>query len=277
MYSTTPVRLALATTCAGTSDELAQVPGAVMRPGALKRALVVVGCGVLTVTLSACQSTEDESAKIGRQAGALAAGPAALKLGAVNHSVRVSDVTLLKSSGRTAVAARLTASTSRTQLNVPVLVKVTGAGGKLLYTNETGGVEESLQRMALLRPHQGAWWVDDQVLVSQSSTGVKVAVGTGSSPRPGDRAPALATKRVRLEAQSGLSVLSGKLVNESGRALSKVPVFAVGLRAGKVVAAGRAIVSELPGRVSASVPFQIFLVGNPAGAMFELSAVPAAA
>jgi hypothetical protein len=247
-----------------------------MRPGALKRALVVAGCGVLTVTLSACVSTQDESAKIGREAGALAAGPAALKLGAANHTVRVSDATLLKSSGRVAVAVRFTASSSRPQLNVPVLVNVTGAAGKVLYTNETGGVEASLQRMALLRPHHSAWWVDDQMLVSQRTTGVKVRVGTGKRPRPGARLPALATSGAQLGEQGGLSVLSGKLINRSATSESKVPVFAVGLRAGKVVAAGRAIVGELPGRVGASVPFQIFLVGDPAGAKFELSAVPAA-
>ncbi len=32
-----------------------------------RRALAVAGCGVLTVTLGACESTEQESAKIGRE------------------------------------------------------------------------------------------------------------------------------------------------------------------------------------------------------------------
>src|SRR6476646_8386512 len=97
-----------------------------------------------------------------------------------------------------AVAVKLTASSSRPQLAVPVLVNVTGAAGKALYTNKTGGVEASLQRMALLRPHQSAWWVDDQVLVSQSPTGVKVRVGTGGRPRSGARPPALATSDTQL-------------------------------------------------------------------------------
>jgi hypothetical protein len=245
-----------------------------MRPGALKRAFVVVGCGALAVTFSACVSTEDESAKIGREAPQLAAGPAALKLGAENHGVRVSDATLLSSSGRMAVAAKLTASASRAQLALPVLVDVVGAGGKVLYSNEAGGVEASLQRMALLAPHQSAWWVDDQVLTSQSTTGVKVRVGTGTSPKPGAKLPALTTKGAQLGQQAGLSVLSGEVVNQSGTAQSKVPVFAVGLRGGKVVAAGRAIVSALAGRPGATASFQIFLVGDPTGAKIELTAVP---
>jgi hypothetical protein len=225
------------------------------------------------VTASACKSTEQESAKIGREAKQLASSPGALKLGAVNHAVRVSDVTLLSSSGRAAVAVRLTATSSRPQTNVPVLVNVTGPGGKSLYSNEGGGLEPSLQRMTVLRPHQSEWWVDDQVLTSQSASGVKVRVGTGSELRS---VASAATVGVHLGQQGGVSVLSGNIVNRTARAATKVPIFAVALRGGHIVAAGRAIVSALPGRSGSSEPFQIFLVGNPAGASIQLTAVPAA-
>jgi hypothetical protein len=246
-----------------------------MRPGVLKRALVVVGCGALAVTASACESTESESAKIAREGGPAAAGPSALKLGAANRGVRASDVTLLSSSGRTAVAVKLTATSRRTQHNVPLLVNVTGAGGKLLYTNGTGGVEAALQRVALLRPHESAWWVDDQVLVAQKAGAVKVRIGTGTRPRSRTM-PVLSAKTQHVGEQSGLSTLSGELVNGSSKAQAKVTVFAVALRGGSVVAAGRAVVESLPGRRGASVPFQIFLVGNPARAKFELTAEPSA-
>jgi hypothetical protein len=247
-----------------------------MRPGVLKRALVVVGCGALAVTASACESTESESAKIAREGGPAAAGPSALKLGAANRGVRASDVTLLSGSGRTAVAVKLTTSSHRAQLNVPLLVNVTGAGGKVLYTNGTGGVEAALQRIALLRPHESTWWVDDQVLVAQKASAVKVRVGTGTSPRS-TTTPVLTARTKQVGEQLGLSTLSGELVNGSSKAQAKATVFAVALRGGKVVAAGRAVVESLPGHRGASAPFQIFLVGNPAGAKFELTAEPAAA
>lgn len=245
-----------------------------MRPGALKRALVVVGCGVIAVTLSACESTQSESAKIAREGQKLAAGPGALKLGAVNHSVRVSDVTLLNSNGRMAVAAKLTSRSNDTQKNVPVLVTVTGAGGKAVYSNESGGVEASLQRMALLRPGPGQWWVDDQVLTSQSTSGVKLRVGTGTTVHTHSAAQTLTAKAGSIGQQSGISVLSAEVVNHSNKAQSNVPVFAAAVGDGKVVAAGRAVVSELPAHSGAPAPVQIFLVGNPAGAKIELTAVP---
>jgi hypothetical protein len=247
-----------------------------MRPGVLKQALVVVGCGALAVTASACESTESESAKIAREGGPAAAGPSALKLGAANRGVHATDVTLLSSGGRTAVAVKLTANSRRAQLNVPLLVNVTGKGGKVLYTNGTGGVEAALQRIALLRPHASEWWVDDQVLISQTASAVKVRVGTGTSARSSAAAPVLTARQQHVGEQSGLSTLSGELVNGSSKAQAKVPVFAVGLRGGKVVAAGRAVVESLAGHHGASAPFQIFLVGNPAGAKFELTAEPAA-
>jgi len=229
------------------------------------------------MTLSACESTQQESAKIGREGKQLVAGQGSLKLGAINHSVRVSDVTLLSSAGRTAVAAKLTGTATRPQLDLPVLVEVTGAHGKVFYSNETGGLEASLQRMALLRPGQGEWWVDDQVLSSQTATGVKVRVGAGSTPRARSALATLSTTAPHVAEQGGVSVLSASLVNHSAKAQSKVPVFAVAVRGGRVVAAGRAVVSVLPGHPGASVAFQIFLVGNPTGANVELTVVPTTA
>lgn len=243
-----------------------------MPPGILTRALVVAALGALTVTASACESTQQESAKIGREGGAAAAGPAALALGAANRGVRVSDATLLRGEGRMAVAVKLTATTARSQLDVPLLVDVTGAGGKVLYTNGTGGLEASLQRIDLLRAPTPEWWVDDQVLAASGANRVGVRVGSGVQSAAAQ--PQLATAATHLEQQSGLPVLSGSLVNRSHTMQSKVPVFAVAVRGGKPVAAGRAVVANLPGRPGASAPFQIFLVGNATGATVQLTAVP---
>jgi hypothetical protein len=229
------------------------------------------------VTASACESTEQESAKIGREGKQLASSPGALKLGAANHGVRVSDVTLLSSSGRAAVAVRLTGTSTRAQANVPVLVDVTGPGGRSLYNNEAEGLEPSLQRMTVLRAHQSEWWVDDQVLTSQTPSGVRIRVGTGSQLRSLASAATVETVGVHLGRQGGVSVLSGNIVNRTATAATKVPVFAVALRGGHVVAAGRAIVGTLPGHSGSSEPFQIFLVGNPSGASIQLTAAPAAA
>lgn len=245
-----------------------------MRPGVLKRALVVVACGALTVTLAACESTESESAKIEREAAkSRESEPGALKLGAANKSVRVSDATLLSSGSRKAIAVKLTSSSARDQRELPVLVELKAAGGKIAYTNEIG-VESALQHISLLRSHESAWWVDDQVLANQTTRGVSVRVGTGKPPSRKAQ-PLLAAKVTHVGGASGSSSLSGVLVNHSRVAQKKVPVFVVALRGGKLVAAGRALVASLAGRPGASAPFQVTLVGGSlAGAKVELTAVP---
>jgi hypothetical protein len=242
-----------------------------MRPGVLKRGLVVVACGALTVTLGACESTESESAKIEREAvKARESEPGALKLGVANKSVRVSNATLLSSGGRKAIAVELTSSSSRDQRELPVLVEVTAPGGKIAYTNEAG-VEPALQHISLLRSHESAWWVDDQVLANQTTRSLRVRVGSGAQPSHKAQPRLSATVT-----HAGSSSLSGVLVNHSRVAQKKVPVFVVALRAGKVVAAGRAIVATLAGHPGASAPFQATLVGSATGAKIELTAVPTA-
>jgi hypothetical protein len=243
-----------------------------------RRTLALAGCGVLTVAVSACESTEQESARLaagaGSQADAAAAG--SLRLGASNRTVRVQDVTVLSAGGRTAVAARLTALSASAQADVPLLVEVSGASGKPLYSNGAAGLEPSLQRIAVLAPHRAAWWVDDQVIASQPAKAASVRVGTGRATRAGAGDSPAATG-VHVGEQAGLSVVSGELVNHSSRALDHVPVFAVALRGGHVVAAGRAVVSSLPAGNGASAPFQAFLVGNPAGASIQVTVAAAAA
>jgi hypothetical protein len=244
-----------------------------MRPGAVGRIVVVAGCGLSTMMVSACQSTEEESARIGRQSSQSTSAAGALKLGARNRTVHASQVTLLNSGGRLAVVAKLTSTSARAQHDVPILVTVTGRDGKALYSNEAGGLEPSLQRIALLGAHGSAWWVDDQVVVSGTATGARVRVGTGSRSDPSPVATPL-TRGVHTSSQAGIATIAATLVNRSVNALTKVAVFGVALRSGRVVAAGRAVVAALAGRIGASVSFQIVLVGNPAGAKIELTAVP---
>jgi hypothetical protein len=262
--------------CEEPSDELERPPLLAVWPGILRRALVVVGCGVLTVTFAACESTESESLNIEREAAiAREHEPGALKIGAANPSVRVSGVTLLSGGGRNAVALRLSSSSARAQANLPVLVEVKGRQGKLLYTNQPGGTDPQLQHMGLLPAHASRWWVDDQILIVQPSTGVHVRVGTAAKAASRHAGASLQAKTMRVAERAGVSTLTGELVNRGGGPQRDVPVFAVALRGRRVVAAGRALVSRLAGRAGASARFQIPLIGDAANARIELTASPA--
>jgi hypothetical protein len=55
------------------------------RSRSVRRALAVAGCGVLTVTLAGCESTEQESAKIGREEQQAARAQTAAKPASAHH------------------------------------------------------------------------------------------------------------------------------------------------------------------------------------------------
>lgn len=235
----------------------------------------MAACVALGVSVSACESTEQESAKLNKEGQRLIGGQGAVRLGAVNRSVKVSDVTLLSSEERSAVAVRL--SPSAAQSEIPVLLSITGADGRSLYSNQAGGLETSLAHTSLAAAGRAQWWVDDQVLLphgtSTGSVRVRVQVGSSASSHPASAPGDLRATGAQLSQQGTVNTVSGQLAGSFPNAHSKVAVFAVAVHAGKVVAAGRAIVSP-PSTRGEKAPFQIFLIGNPSGASLQLSVAP---
>jgi hypothetical protein len=251
-------------------------------------ALTFVGL-TLTLLMSGCESTESESARLGREGAKLVAAAGTVGLGRANQMVHVGQVALVQSEGRTAAAVQLTDTGSVGQTNVPVLIDVMDAKGASVYRNNTQGIEPSLQEIALLRPHRPTWWVDDQVLVSGIASSTHVRVGAAKS-TPSDASAGGVASAGASAANAGADVqasvvglgsnvggpyLDGTVVNRTGVAQHNMPVFAVALRGGRVVGAGRALVPSLAASGSArSASFRIYLVGSTAGAHIELSPVP---
>jgi hypothetical protein len=249
----------------------------------------------LALLLSGCASTESESARLGREGAKLVAATGTVGLGAVNQVVHVGQAALVQSEGRTAAAVQLTDTGSLPQAGVPVLIDVLSAKGASLYRNNTQGIEPSLQEMPLLRPHQSAWWVDDQVLANGTPSSVKVRVGaakanataagygtgrgtaTSKPAPPSPSPPAGVSPDVQASVTDrgsnlGGPYLDGTVLNRTGVAQRNMPVFAVALRGARVVAAGRALVPSLAAAGRAS--FRIYLVGSLAGARIELTTAP---
>jgi hypothetical protein len=246
--------------------------------------LTLAALGALALTLSGCESTESESARLGREGAKLIAGAGTVGLGGANSAVHVGQVALVQGSGRTAAVVQLTNTGADAQANVPVLIDVRSAKGASLYRNDIQGLEPSLQQMPLLRPHLSEWWVDDQVLASAKPSSVKVRIGDAKS------APAKASGAgsSTVGSSAGVQVnttglgsdvagpyLAGEAVNHTGVAQHNMPIFAVALRGGRVVAGGRALVPNLPVSPVRPTAFRIYLVGAPAGAHIELTAAPA--
>jgi len=97
-------------------------------------------------------------------------------------------------------------------------------------------------------------------------------VRVGGAPATDAQLPSIAAMGVHIAESSSEVGAEGTVVNSSSVTQQELVVYAVGLRAGKIVAAGRAVLPNAP--ANATTPFQVFFIGNPKGASLQVSAPP---
>jgi hypothetical protein len=237
-----------------------------------RAAAALAAAAAILIGASGCETTQELSAKIGRKLGHQSADAGTTSLGAANRTVRVERSALVGSGGQYAVALELTNSGAQAQSDFAVLIDVLDAGGKSVYRNNTKGIEASIQGLSLLPAHATEWWVDNEVLASAGPpTSVSVAVGT-STGSVAATIPLLTTRRVSASDSFPGAHVSATVENRSRVAQSELAVYAVALRGGKVVGAGRGIVAALAPGASAQV--EIPMIGSVDGSTIALTVAP---
>jgi hypothetical protein len=229
-----------------------------------------LGVGLVAVALCGCESTQERSAEMQRRAkhDVLAAHGAAVTR--ESPSVKVLQSTVIHTSSQSAVVVTLRNTSTHALENAPIEVTVRDAHATTLYQNNASGLEPSLSTVSLLLPGQEAAWVDDQVTASGIPAGASALVGEGT--RASVSIPQLSVAGTRLSAEAGAqATLSGSVANHSQTAQQNLVVYAVARRGGKIVAAGRAVLPEVPAK-GTNVPFQIYFVGDPSNAQIQTSA-----
>ena len=124
--------------------------------------------------------------------------------------------------------------------------------------------------IALLPAHATVEWVDDQVQASGTPAKATAALGEGR-PASGTFA-ALPVSGQLSEQNANGGTVEGAVRNPTGTTQHEVIVYATARRGGRIGSAGRAVVAEVP--PGGSSHFQLFLIGDPAGASLQLSAPP---
>ncbi|HEV7751916.1 MAG TPA: hypothetical protein VGO71_10260 [Baekduia sp.] len=247
-----------------------------MTGGAAVVAARRAGAGALAALaaggLAACESTADKSAAIAAQGRAAVRGGGALKI-TRNRDVRVVRSAVVRGAGgAVAVAVQLRNAGARAQRDVPVLIDVRDARGASVYSNAVVGLQPALQRLTLIRGRSSAWWVNDQVTASAPPRAVRVRAGAAKA---AVGPPRVALTGVHFDADATGRFLTGTVVNRARSVLRQVPIFAVAIKGGTVVAAGRSLVPKLP---AAGAPkpthFRLFFVGEPRGARLALTVAP---
>jgi hypothetical protein len=152
---------------------------------------------------------------------------------------------------------------------VPLAITVTDARRATVYQNNAAGLEAALVSVPSIAAHATFTWVDDQLPAGVNATAVSARVG--EPPALARSLPQITVAGVHLieDPTNGVGA-AGTVSNRSQVVQSKLVIFGLARRAGRIVAAGRAVLAELA--AGSQMPFQIFFVGDPRGAQLQVSA-----
>jgi hypothetical protein len=178
--------------------------------------------------------------------------------------VRVVGTAVVHTSEGTAAVVSLRNTSSRTLTDLPIAVTVLDAQGHTLSANDTPGLEAALTSVPELPPRGELDWIDDQLPGGGSPAKVGARVGEGSDAASSAGLPTVSGVHLIEDPSNGLGA-AGTVRSPSTR--HHLVVFALARRGGRIVAAGRAVLSDVPAHQS--VPFQAFLVGEPKGATLQ--------
>ncbi len=236
-----------------------------MRRGA---AFVPIGLA-LALALTGCETTAEKSAKLEKAAKHTTLAQTGLSITHTSTEVRVVSTTVLHDSEGAAAAVTLRNLSPHTLRDVPLAITVKDAGGKTLFRNDAPGLEAAFTSLSCLPAHSEVTWVDDQVPAAGGP--VNLTAQAGVAPAVAASPPKIEVNGLHLaeEASSGIAA-AGRIENRSQVSQRSLVVFALARRAGRIVAAGRAVLPEVP--AGSSVPFQAFFIGDPRGAQLQASA-----
>jgi hypothetical protein len=238
--------------------------------GRARSVTAALGVGLVALVFCGCESTQERSAELQRQAKHDVLASQSSAVTKQSPSVKVLQSTVIHSSSQSAVVVALRNTSTHTLENAPIEVAVRDAHGNVLYQNNASGLEPSLSTVSLLPAGRETIWVDDQVTASGVPASASALVGEGTQAL--GRIPQLSISGTHQSAEAEAeATLSGGVTNHSRTAQQNLVVYAVARRGGKIVAAGRAVLPEVPA-AGTNVTFQIYFVGNPSDAQIQTSA-----
>jgi hypothetical protein len=227
--------------------------------------------GLAALALAGCETTAERSAALAKSFHRVKLSRQGLSITRPSRVVKVLDATLVHDANGTAAVVTLRNEGTQALHQVSIAITLKDSGGKTIFENNTPGLDPSLTSTPLLLPHRTAIWVDDQLPTSAFPATITALVG--EAPTTDATAPRMDIQSAHLvEDPANGSGVQGTIDNHSPTAQQNLVIYAVARHGGKVVAAGRAVLAGLAG--NATSPFQIYLIGSPAGAKLELSAPP---
>lgn len=226
------------------------------------------------LALVGCESNAQRSAKLEKAAlTQRRQHPQTIQRGVVvareNPQVTVVEAEALHDENGTAAVVVLRNDSAKTLRDAPIAITVSDAGGATLYSNASPGLDSTLVTVPVLKAGVKTLWIDDQI--QAAGTPAKVSARVGEAASASGALPEVRVSGVHTfdDPTNGVGV-EGRVSNSSRVAQQKLVVYVAARRGGRIVAAGRAVLTELPAGRTTS--FQVFCIGSPQGAKLEASA-----
>jgi hypothetical protein len=219
--------------------------------------------------LSGCESTQEESARLEREAKHVTLAQHGLSIARRSRYVKVVSAVVARDSEGAAVVVTLRNDSGRALRSVPLAITVRSAGGQTLFENNAAGLEAALTSLASLPAHGSVTWVDDQVPPNGEPASARATAGEAGA-LAGAPPPISVSGLHPIQDPTNGAGGAGTVTNQSRFSQHNIVVFVVGRSGGKVVAAGRAVLPTLGAGMT--LGFQAFLIGNAHGAQLQASA-----
>jgi hypothetical protein len=212
--------------------------------------------------LTGCQSTQSKSAELEEKGETLLLDQTGGSLDQESTAVEVLRSAVLSDKHGAAVAVELKNNSARGLRNVPIIFEIRDSKGKMVFANDTPGLDPTLTSIAYLEPGEQTWWVHDQVFAKGGLADVEVKVGETEEALDGEP-PDVTVEDPTLEVDpvSGIQAV-GDIQNNSGRDLTDVYYYAVATRGDEIVAAGRGASLKLKAEYKRPREYHIFFIGE---------------
>ena len=222
--------------------------------------------------LSACESTQETSQRLSLDAKKLL-NVEGLKVTKQNARIKVTSTTVLHDEYGSAVVVNL-ANSGKTQLAVPIAVKLLGKKKKKIWDNSLAGLDTSLISTAVVEPGR-SFWVNNQIQSQEIPRSAKAKVGISDTPLKSTALPKIALSKQALDSDVSGAYLSGVITNNSKITQKRIVISCISSRGSTIKAAGRAIIERLqPAPTKKPNVFRVYFIGNPKGGSMKCVASP---
>ncbi len=224
----------------------------------------------VALVLTGCVSTQRIAARARLVSARELTSQSATEVTQANPNVTIGRLTLIRTHTGTAIVASLRNNASSTLTDLPISVGVHTHGSHPIYLNRSANLDYFDSHVAAIAPHGVTTWVfTTRRRVPSGRPFATVGISALHSSTGADLPQIDASMHTGRSAPGTFAVL---VSNRSGIPQYDLPVYAVAVRAGRDVGAGRADVTHLG--TGATTTVSITLLGVSQRATLRLIALP---